>query len=71
LGREIRPRPDKIGSPIPGIAKDGPDEFDESFAVRRLEVLVDLSPKIEPKNENKGDRSRNEKEEGETGVCVS
>jgi len=45
LGRESGAGPEKIESPMQGIAKDGPDETDESFAVRGIDEVAEFMPK--------------------------
>jgi len=54
LGREAGSFTEEIESPIQGTAKDGPEEIDDSFAVRGVEIFVDLSPKIEYRYKNNG-----------------
>ena len=61
LGREAGVSgAEKFASPIQGIARDGPNEIDESLAVRGLDV--DLSPKIVQNNENNEARERKMRE---------
>jgi hypothetical protein len=55
----------KVESPIQGVIADGPDDVDESFAVRGLDELVDLSPNRAQKEENA--RAGEEEDEGEAG----